>query len=82
MKNNERPDGRQELLKSSTPELIGIESIIYEKKSGYNTAGVLFFLILSNETRTESINTYRTGLVSHNEKVLPVLGKPSTGVIG
>ena len=68
------PQANLELLKPYTLKSIEIENIISEKKSGYNTAGVVFFLILYNATRGQSINTIKTVLVFLNEKVLPEKG--------
>jgi hypothetical protein len=42
------PETNLELLKSYALELFTIENIISKKKSGYNTACVVFFLILRN----------------------------------
>ena len=42
------PEANLELLKSYTLELFEIGNIISEKKSAYNTAGVVFFLMLHN----------------------------------
>ena len=75
------PEANLELYDSRILEPLEIENIIYQKQSAYNTAGVVFFLILLNQTRAESINTKKTVLVFLNEKVLPELGKPSSGVI-
>jgi hypothetical protein len=75
------PEANLELLKSYTLELFEIGNIISEKKSAYNTAGVVFFLILHNQTRGKSINTIKAVLVFISEKVLPELGIPSSGVI-
>jgi hypothetical protein len=68
------PKANLELLKPYTLKSIEIENIISEKKSGYNTAGVVFFLILYSQTRGKSINTIMTVLVFLNEKVLPEKG--------
>jgi hypothetical protein len=68
------PQANLELLKPYTLKPFEIENIISEKRSGYNTAGVVFFLILYNATRGQSINTIKTVLVFLNEKVLPEKG--------
>jgi len=75
------PEANLELLKSYTLEPFEIETIISKKKGDYNTACVVFFLILHNETRAKSINTKKAVLVFLNEKVLPEPGKPGSGVI-
>ena len=64
------PETNLEFLKSYALELFAIENMISEKKSAYNTACVVFFLILRNKTRAKSINTKETVLVFLNEKVL------------
>ena len=74
------PEANLELLKPYTLKLFEIENIISEKKGGYNTAGVVFFLILYNQTRSKSINTIKTVLVFLSEKVLPEPRKSSSGV--
>ena len=72
---------RKRTLNSCIREPFVIETIISKIKSGYNTACVVFFLILPIETRTKSINTKKTVLVFLNEKVLPQPGNPGSGAI-